>query len=506
MTRKDLRSRLSRRSFLRTSAAAGSLALAGARGEPQRQRDPGEVQRAVPQENNARTIVLLLTDDHGAHLGCLGTHGLATPHIDGLAEDGLLFPYAYASCASCSPSRASILTGMYPHSNGLWRNVRAPTLNDPPEAFARGNAKFDRVGVHEDIPTLVELLQQAGYHTGITQKFHVTPPWKFAFDSRKPCPGRPDRYAEAVEAIVQEAGERPLFVMANIGNTHRPFRPTVEGLDLPRVDPALVEVPANLPDVADVRTEVAEYLDTVRVADACVGATLDELKEAGRFDDALLIMTGDQGYGFQRAKASIYEAGIRVPFVVRPPGGGTGRVLPDTVSLLDIMPTICDYAGLDTPDTAQGLNLRPLIEGRADALGRETVFAEHNAHGPGEPSLYPSRSVRAGRWKYIRNLLPDKRYVLPADLEQAETWGNRTYPATVAARDEFPVQYQHLQATHHRPPEEFYDLHTDPWEMENRVADERFAEPLERLRGVLDDWMRETGDTGKPEEIVRRTG
>jgi len=133
----------------------------------------------LPEDGKARrpkNVLLLLTDDQSAHLACLGTPGIATPNIDRLAARGILFRNAFATCASCSPSRSSILTGMYPHSNGHWRNTVTPTMTDPDKEYGRKTSIRDHVGVHEDLPTIIEILNQQGYVTGIahTSAVYVT--------------------------------------------------------------------------------------------------------------------------------------------------------------------------------------------------------------------------------------------------------------------------------------------------------------------------------------------
>ncbi|GEM_PF-3374533 len=107
--------------------------------------------------------------------------------MDALAKEGVLFCHAYSSCSSCLPSRSSILTGMYPHSNGHWRNTVTPLIEEPEKEFGRESSTLDAVGVHEDIPTLIEILKNHGYFTGNTRKWHLSPHWKFPFTKRIQC-------------------------------------------------------------------------------------------------------------------------------------------------------------------------------------------------------------------------------------------------------------------------------------------------------------------------------
>ncbi len=500
--------RMNRREFVKRVVPLG-LAAAGGRAFAQQ---PAPVAAApAPARADGPSVLLLLTDDQSYHLSCLGTPGIRTPHVDGLAAEGVLFTRAYATCSSCSPSRSSILTGMCPHSHGHWRNTVTPAITEPASQFGRESTKLDPVGVHEDLPTLVEILGQHGYVTGITQKFHLSPPWKYPFQVRLGTSHVPETNRAAARQFLTECGARPFFFMANIGNTHRPFRRGKGELTGPPVDPEAIAAPPYLADTPAMRRDLADYFAAVQGADACVGAVLDALRETGRYEDTLIVFTSDNGYCYHRAKASVYEDGVHMPLIVRGPGVAGGRRLRDLMSHVDLVPTILDALGIPVPPNVQGRSLGPLLEGRPDAAGpggagsgRDVVFSEHNAHGPGEPSLYPSRAVTDGRLRYIRNLRPEKTYVLPADAMDADPWGNGSYQATLDARDEFPVQYDLLQRTLHRPAEELYDLHTDPGEIVNLVEDARYAGPLARLRAALDEWMRVTEDPGDPTRIVRR--
>jgi N-sulfoglucosamine sulfohydrolase len=468
---------------------------------------PAAREAAVPVPVGSRNVILLLTDDQGMHMSRLGTRGIQTPSMDRISGQGVFFRQAFSSCASCSPSRSTLLTGMYPHSNGHWRNTHGPGLQDADRQFTRDGDRVDAVGVHEDVPTLIEILNSAGYCTGITQKFHLSPPWKYPFLERYPGAATARACYETGKRFLEAAGERPFFLMANTGNTHRPFmvrdRERAAAYTVP---PEVVEVPPNLPDVEGVRLDLADYLSTVQEADACVGGYLRALEETGHLDDTLIIFTSDQGYAFHRAKATVYDAGTRVPLAIAGPGVTTGAVSDSLISHVDIAPTVLEALGLDVPPGVQGQSLWPILRGDTALALRDVVFTEHNAHGlPVDRDLYPSRSVFDSRMHYIRNLMPEREYHPPADLLNPEPWRNRSHQATLDAAATFPIQYGLLQQTLHRPPEELYDLHSDPYEMHNLAEDERFRAVRESLRAKLEEWMQRTGDPGDPRTIQRRT-
>ena len=445
-----------------------------------------------------RGVVLILADDMGAHLSCLGTKGIKTPAVDKLAGEGVLFTEAFSSCASCSPSRSSILTGMYPHSNGHWRNTYAPNLNDPDSEFSRNPSKtYDHVGVHECIPTLTEVLAEAGVYTGITSKFHLSFPWKYQFDGRINEAHSPAGYASMLKTLIIEAGDKPFYIQVNVTTPHRPFEWHLKHHqgDLPKAEE--IEVPPFLADTELMRKDLQEYYGCVEVADQSAAAIVQVLKEMNLYEDVLLIFTADQGMAYHRAKASPYHAGTHIPMVIRGPGMQTKAVNNEFVSLVDLMPTILDHLDVDIPATVQGKSMIPILAGESEELeGRDYIFAEHNSHGPDPREWYPSRAVYDGRWYYIQNLFPAKTYLLPADLEFEEFWGNHAFKATMEAKDSHPEHYRLLmELQENRPPQELYDMKNDPGQLRNLAGYGETEEVRNRLRSVLEEWMVATGDS-----------
>lgn len=452
-------------------------------------------------------IVLILTDDQGAHLSTLGTKGISTPNIDQLAKEGMLFANAFAVVPSCSPSRSSIMTGMYPHANGHWRNTITPKLSDGDKEFTRESSTIDKVGIHEYIKTLPELLQENGYFTAITQKFHMSPPWRFPYSERNPVNNDPEGYKEAIGKFIDDAEEKPFFIQANIGPPHRNFDHHMDKFPkfLPQIDS--IEVPEYLPDTPLMREDLVKYFGSVQLADACAGAIIATLKEKGIYDNTLIIYTSDQGEPYHRAKASAYYAGLHVPFVSKGPNIEKGKTTNTLISLIDIMPTVLDYIDIAIPETVQGKSLKPLFEGKDPTIrDREYVFGEHNSHGPARAEHYPSRMVYDGKYYYIQNLMHKKSYELPADLREEKGWGNHSYQATLAAKESHPEQYRLLKTLESgRPFEELYDMDNDPGQLNNLAGEIKLREKQKELRLALETWRTKTGDTADdPTEIRTR--
>ena len=458
-----------------------------------------------------RNVVLILADDQGAHLSALGTPGISTPNVDALAREGVLFTNAFAAVPSCSPSRSAINTGMYPHANGHWRNTITPKLTDPDSDFTREGSRVDKVGIHEYITTLPEILEEAGYFTGITQKFHMSPPWKFPYTVRDPVNNDPDEYHDVISAWIEEAGDRPFFIQANVSPPHRPFRNHLRTHPGYMPDTADLQVPADLPDTPMLVNDLQEYFACVQLADACAGAIIDALRESGELENTLIIYTGDQGQAYQRAKATAYYAGLHVPLVISGPGVVKDQTRGDLVSLVDLMPTILNFLELPIPETVQGEVLdEPLrgVESIANPPALEYVFGEANSHGPSREEHYPTRIVFDGRYYYMHNLMPGKDHRLPADMTAIEPWGNYAYTATVEAAETHPLPYRLLrQLESGRPPVELYDITEDPACTRNLAGTPELADVEAELADVLTKWRKRTGDRfDDPLEIPTRKG
>jgi len=449
-------------------------------------------------------VVLILADDMSPDLSMLGTPGIETPNIDALAKLGVYFEHAFSASASCSPSRTAILTGMWPHSNGNWRNVHTPPLNLPDRQFSKKSDFQDHVGIGAEVPTLPEIFKANGYYTGITQKLHLSPAWRYPYDGRDPVQSTPARFNAVIKQFISEAGDQPFFIHANVAAPHRPYRAHLGAnpqQELPAADS--IEVPPFLPDVPGVRRDMQEYLACVEIADACVGAILDALEAKGVRDETLIIFTSDQGMPIHHAKASGYPGGTRIPMAIAGPGVLGSRMNSTPVSQVDLAPTILDYLDIDIPDAMQGMSLMPIARGGDSLDGRQYVFAEHNSHGPDPREHYPQRVVTDGEWYYIRNLNPEKPQLLPDDLRGVEVWGNHAYADIIAAKNSHPFQAWFLtRFSQARPVEHLYQLEIDPWGV-NDLADHPTTQAkLLEFRAVMDKWRAVTHDIEKsPLEI-----
>lgn len=458
----------------------------------------------LPSLGAKQNVVFILADDMSPDLSMLGTPGIETPNIDALAKEGVYFHNAFSASASCSPSRTACLTGMWPHSNGNWRNVHTPPLNLPDKAFSRQTHIVDKVGIGKHVETLPELFKANGYFTAITQKLHLSPAWRYPYDARNPVQSTPAGFKKAIGNFIKQAGDKPFFIHANVAAPHRPYRAHLKHNPeqvLPAAD--TIDVPAFLPDTPGVRRDMQEYYACVEIADACVGAILAALEEAGMRDETLIFFTSDQGMPIHYAKASAYPTGMRIPLAVVGPGVVQGQENSTPVSQIDFAPTILDYCGIAIPEVMQGESLRPILAGGDTIEGRKYVFAEHNSHGPDQREFYPQRVVTDGNWYYILNLDPEKQQRLPDDLRGVKVWGNYAYDAIIAAKENQPEGYKFLTLFDKpRSPEHLFKIDEDKWGVQDLVNNPERREVLERMRSQMADWRELTNDIKKsPLEI-----
>jgi len=442
-------------------------------------------------------LLLIHTEDQGAHLGFLGTPGLQTPHLDELARSGVYFENAFVVYPVCSASKAAIYTGLHNHTNGLLNNT--PNFHKPAAQLTpaeRNQPLYVRNRVAAEHPTLVERLHEAGYHQGVTSKLHVAPNEKFPYDEFLRA-----KDGVVVGEFIQRAAaqKKPWHLFFNIGQSHRPF-PNSDKVKI-RASPAEVKLPACLSDTPIVRQDWAEYLAAIEEADARVGEGLAALRASGEEANTIVVFLGDHGPAFQHGKMTLYDLGLRTPLVIRVPwlqGGFRSNAL---ASAVDLTPTLLDLLALAPLPVTHGHSLRPVLAGTATASPHAFVFAEISDRGPLPNDGMQERSVCDGRWHliYREKLTPPWRQV-QADSKDWKGWRNRSYDKTVKFKNKFPEQFRILAEM---DPQalggqvralELYDLSTDPDEMRNLSADPQARPELLRLYAALLRWTKETQD------------
>ncbi len=447
-------------------------------------------------------IVLIIADDLAwDDTGVSGNKAVSTPHLDRLAAEGIRFEKAFLTASSCSPSRCSIITGRYPH------NTDAEELHWP----LPGNQI-----------TFVEQLRAAGYWTAAAGKWHLGDAVRDRFDRIRETDtsgfqlpsGEAANAGKFVETLEGEAQsgctewvpllrerpkDRPCFLWLAALDPHRPYHDHI----VPNpTDPASVRVAPYHLDTPEVRRDYALYYDEIRRLDKYVGRVMEELDAQGIAEETIVVFLSDNGRPFPRDKTSIYDSGIRTPFIVRwPKVVRPGQITTSLVSAIDLAPTFLELAGLKPGPTFQGVSFRTILTNPQVEV-RQRIFAEQNWHD----YEAHARAVRNASYKYIRNAYPDLPLTPSADGVRSPTFqamrrlhqeGKLTGPQSV-----YFVQP--------RPREELYHCDGDPHELTNLIDDPRHARALVELRQALDQWEKDTGDRvaerRTADEFDRQTG
>ena len=397
-------------------------------------------------------ILYIHSHDTGRYVQPYG-HAVPTPNIQHLAEGGVLFRQAFCANPTCSPSRASLLTGKWAHSCGMLGLVnRGFSLPD-----------YSQHIVHT-------LRDGAGYHSVLGGIQHVAKdPDQIGYNQILDGERGPEKIVSRTVEFLQHTPPQPFFLDVGFGVTHREFPEPG-----PDEDPRYCLPPAPIPDTPENRHDMAAFKASARILDNSVGAVLDALNASGLAENTLVICTTDHGLAFPSMKCNLTDHGIGVMLIMRGPGGFTGGQVCDAmVSHIDVLPTICDLLEIAVSEGVQGSSMMPLIRGEVEAIHDE-IFAEVNYHAAYEPQ----RAVRTQRWKYIRRYSDRQKPVLPnCDASPTkDVWMRHSWPDRNVA------------------PEQLYDLIFDPNETHNLINDSVTTPVLEDMRHRLDRWMLETDD------------
>ncbi|WP_240676122.1 sulfatase family protein [Botryobacter ruber] len=422
--------------------------------------------RAQKPAKDAPNFVLIIGDDIGADdIACYGNKEVKTPNIDRLAKEGLRFTNAYVATSSCTPSRASIISGRYPHNTGA--------------------AELHTVMPNE-IALFPELLQQAGYYTAQAGKWHLGEPPKRAFhklhlNQKQNGNGGEDMW---VTTLQERPKDKPFFLWLAADDAHRPWG---ENPFSGTHTPDQVTPPPYMANAAPTRADMAKFYDEVTRFDHFIGKVEEELKKQGVLDNTIILVMGDNGRPFPRAKTRVYDSGMRTPFVIKWNKGITkkGAVSESLVSAIDIAPTFLELAGVKSGPNFQGKSFSVLLKNPSQPF-RNYVFSEHNWHD----LEAMERMVRTKDFLYVLNLRPHLANSDPGtsttpalkDLQNLRDAGK----LTAAQADIFLAP---------RPQEELFDHRKDPLQLNNVAGQPAYAKKLEELRKVMQQWQTETADT-----------
>jgi len=449
----------------------------------------------------APNILFCISDDQSwLHAGAYGDKVVQTPHFDRIAREGVLFTHAFCASPCCTPSRSAILTGQE-----IWRLEEAGVLMGTfPKKFT----------------VFTELLAEAGYHVGYVHKGwspgnYKVSGWehnpagakKYSKRRRKP----PFKGAKATDYagnfadfLSERSAGRPFFFWYGCKEPHRSYEKGSGVRAGKRLED--VVVPDSLPDVPEVRSDICDYYLEIEWFDEHLGRMIKLLEEAGELENTLVVVTSDNGTPFPRAKANLYDLGVRMPLAVR--WGSrvpAERIVDDFVSLADLAPTFLEAAQVRIPSemTARSF-LDVLVSGKSGHVDRrrDRVFTASERvtwcrpNGAG----YPSRAIRTHRRLYIRNYEPDR---WPAGDPDIEAWPEGVYGDINAGptktymiehKDDPEVAPLFGPAFGKRPAEELYDVEADPWQLHNLADDTAYSKDKAELAARLERYQRRTRD------------
>jgi uncharacterized sulfatase len=482
-------------------------------------------------------ILVLFADDLGRYASAYADPQqpspndiIRTPVFDRMAREGALFRHAFVSVPSCTPSRAALVTGRYFFRNGSHSQLHFPwQKNAAPDPF-------------ENIKGMPLTLRDGGYHIGHSLKLHMRDSIIGGKENLYNSAGQKiNEYSEVLtKAADKEAAKKqifdevkanfrnflakrqkdqPFFYSFNPTNTHRKWvQGSGKALWGLNPDDLKGKLPPVMPDVHEIREDVADYLGEAMAFDAACGVLVEMLEQSGELDNTIVVISGDHGIpGFPRGKTNVHDLGSEVLLAIRwPEKIAPQRVVKAPVSLIDLTPTFLDAAGLTSPDAPNGQSLLPALAKGADDTklrGWALIGRERHAGRAREGELsYPVRALRTSRFLYVKNFKPerwpmgDPFQVTDTSEPPYEALANNTY-AAFPDMDMSPTKawlVKHRKdagmapfidfAWGKRPGEELYDLGTDPHQTKNLASDPAHAATLKQLREQLMGELKENAD------------
>jgi arylsulfatase A-like enzyme len=418
-------------------------------------------------------ILWISCEDISPDLGCYGDDYADTPNLDRLAKQGCRYSNAFVPYPVCAPTRSAVITGMYPSTIGTMH--------------MRTSLKGYEAVPPSYVKCFTEYLRAAGYYctNNVKTDYQFNPPFT-AWDE---C-SRKAHWRNRPKGM-------PFFSVINLTVSHESQSWPKKGEKLVH-DPAKVVLPPYYPDTPAVRENLARYYDNVTRMDKQAGKILRQLEKDGLADNTVVFFWSDHGRGLPRHKRWVYDSGIHVPMIIRWPGKvKPGSVCNDFINLIDLGPTVLSIAGVEIPAYMQG---RAFLGGQKGKL-RKYIFAGRERMD--ETADDHIRCVRDKRYKYIRNFMPEKAYA-----------------QSISYRDRMPImkEWRRLNAEGKlkgpqklffrktKPVEELYDVGIDPHEVNNLAESPEYKDVLKRMRAVLEEWIKETGDLGgiPEEELIER--
>ena len=425
-------------------------------------------------------ILWIFLEDTAPLLGCYGTSLIATPNIDSLARNGVLYTNAFMPAPVCSASRSSIITGVMSTTFG-GHNHHSSRTRESAISLPRGTK------------TIPELFQKAGFFTFNNGKDD----YNFAYNRRElykqdytlhPLYGKGGVPLE----IASLKNKQPFFGQIQLRGGKEIFSSTFREKVKTPVDRDNIELPPYLPDHPALIEEYANHLDAIQVTDEKVGDIVKKLKESDLLSNTIVFFFSDHGMRLTRNKQFLYDGGIHVPLIIADFTHGNGKlrsgsVNDDLVSGLDLGTSSLALAGIEIPNYMEGRNI---FNDSIDP--REFVISTRDRC---DFTIDRIRSVRSNRFKYIRNFITNRPYTQPTYMDVDGVEFVKVMRHLHAAKELDSIQDRFM--SDERPYEELYDIRKDPYELHNLAEAPEYSEALKEHAGILDAWIADTGDKGQ---------
>jgi len=426
-------------------------------------------------------IVWIVCEDMSPHLGSYGEKVAKTPVLDQLAKESVRYTQAYSTAGVCAPSRSALITGHYQTSIG-GHNMRtlglsASATNDYPVGLKPYSAV-----IPAGVKCFPEYLRMEGYYctNNAKQDYQFDAPVTAWDESSKKGHWRN-----------RQDKNQPFFSVFNIETTHesqvwaRDEEPLL-------VDPRTVEVPRYYPDDSVSRHVIARFLSNVMMMDKQVGQIIQQLKDDGLYDNTILFFYSDHGDGMPFVKRELYQRGLKVPLLIKAPFLTKGSTDDQLVSFVDFGPTILSLAGITIPKTMQG---QAFLGAKKAKNKRKYIYAARDRM---DSEYERVRAVSDGRFKYLRNYMPEKPYY--QDIKYRLM--NPLMTHILALKKEGKLNEDQMYWFRpNKVKEELFDTQQDPDEFVNLASNPAYASKLAELRKKQEDWINRYGDLGAINEL-----
>lgn len=423
-------------------------------------------------------ILLAISDDQSwCHAGAYGDEVIQTPAFDKIANTGVMFTQAYTAAPSCTPSRAGLLTGQ-----DIWR------LEEGGQLFGTLPAKFE---------TYPDILEKNGYFVGYMKKGWG--PGNFETGGRSHNPAGTKSYDNFEQFIDSVPEGTPWCFWYGSYDPHRPYEKG-SGVKA-NIDISNIKVPEFMPDVPEVRSDIADYYFEIQRFDREFGDMLQIIEENNILENTLIVVTSDNGMPFPRAKATLYDFGVRMPLAISWKNHISGnRIVDDFISLTDLAPTFLEAAGIELPKDITGKSLLPILNSQSSGIidsSRNFIVTGRERHAwcRKDGLGYGSRMIRTNDYLYIRNYNSQRwpagePLIITNEGSYGDIDASPSKSFILEHKNDPEFAHYFTLSFEKRLDEELYDCTVDPYQMNNLADSDNYKKIKNELSKKLTDYLK----------------